>query len=189
MLDVVTATNTEEDTAPSVEVVGVIEDEDLEAVDGKRTLQKGPIRYYDKRQQLELVLAVQKLFKLGNCQSDPIASGEEEDCGVEMKGVDIWEDATCLALLKEGMLPNTIGLEEGKRAIKRANNYCWKEQRLYFKDLYVPKTEERIPLVVQMHEDLGHSGEQRMLAKVYRRYLWHSQTEDVKSVVRRCQQC
>jgi hypothetical protein len=38
MLDVVTATNAKEDTAPSVEVVGVAEDEDLEAVDGKRTL-------------------------------------------------------------------------------------------------------------------------------------------------------
>ncbi len=106
-----------------------------------------------------------------------------------MKGIDIWKDATCLALLKEGMLLDTIGLEEGKRARKRANNYCWKEQRLYFKDLYVPKPEERIPLVVQMHEDLRHSGEQRMLAKICRKYFWHSQTEDVKSVVRRCQQC
>jgi hypothetical protein len=89
MLDIVTATNAEEDTAPSVEVVGVAEDEDLEAVDGKRTLQKGPIRYYDKRQQLELVLAAQELSELGNCEIDPTASGEEEDCGVETKGVDI----------------------------------------------------------------------------------------------------
>jgi len=86
------------------------------------------------------------------------------------------------------MLPNTIDLEEGKRARKRTNNYCWKEQRLYFKELYVPKPEERIPLVVQMHEDLGHSGEQRMLAEICRRYFWHSRTEDVKSVVK-CQQC
>ncbi len=34
-----------------------------------------------------------------------------------------------------------------------------------------------------MHEDLGHSREQRMLAEICRRYFWHSQTEDVKSVV------
>jgi len=94
-----------------------------------------------------------------------------------------------LELLKKGMLPNTIDLEEGKRARKRASNYCWKGQRLYFKGLYVPKPEERIPLVIQMHEDLGHFGEQRMLADICRRYFWHSQTEDVKTVVRRCQQC
>jgi hypothetical protein len=64
-----------------------------------------------------------------------------------------------------------IDLEEGKRARKRASNYCWKEQRLYFKGLYVPKLEERMPLVIQMHEDLGHFGEQRMLAEMCQRYF------------------
>jgi hypothetical protein len=189
MLDVVTATNTNEKAAPIVEVVGAAKDEDLEVVDGKEALQKGPIRYYDKRQQLELVLVAQELSELGDREVNPTGSGEEDDCGVETKGTDIWKDATCLALLREGMLLDTIDLEEGKRARKRANNYYWKEQRLYFKELYVPKHEERIPLVVQMHEDLGHSGKQRMLAKICRRYFWHSRTEDVKSAVRRCQQC
>jgi len=134
-------------------------------------------------------LVAQELSELGDCEVDPTGSEKEENREVEMKGTDIWRDATYLALLKEGMLPDTIDLEEGKRAKKRANNYYWKEQRLYFKGLYVPKPEERIPLVVQMHEDLGHSGEQRMLAEICRRYFWHSRTEDVKSVVRRCQQC
>ncbi len=52
-----------------------------------------------------------------------------------------------------------VELEEGKRARKRAEHYCWKEWRLFFRDLYVPRPEERRTLVVQMHEDLGHSGE------------------------------
>ncbi|CAM6073883.1 unnamed protein product [Sphagnum tenellum] len=112
-----------------------IDDEDLEATDGKQILQKGSIRYYDKWQQLELVLATQELSELDDREVDPTRSGEEENCGVDMKGIDIWRDATCLALLKKGMLPDTIDLEEGKRARKRANNYCWKE-------LYVPKPEE-----------------------------------------------
>ncbi|CAK9256013.1 unnamed protein product [Sphagnum jensenii] len=51
MLDIVTATNADEEAAPNVEVVGGAEDEDLEATDGKQTLQKGSIRYYDKRQR------------------------------------------------------------------------------------------------------------------------------------------
>jgi len=54
-----------------------------------------------------------------------------------MKGSDIWEDATCLVLLREGMLPEMCELEEGKRARKRAEHYCWKEHKLFFKDLYV----------------------------------------------------
>jgi hypothetical protein len=37
-LDVVTTTNADEEALPNVEVVGTVEDEDLEAVDGKQTL-------------------------------------------------------------------------------------------------------------------------------------------------------
>jgi len=66
-------------------------------------------------------------------------------------------------ILREGVLPGMIKVEEGKRARKRAASYCWKEQKLFFKDLYVPKPEERRSLVIQMHEDLGHLGEQRLL--------------------------
>ncbi len=113
-----------------------------------------------------MVLAAQKLSEPSDCEIDPTGSGKEEDRGLETKDIDICRDATCMALLREGMLPNTIELEEVKRARKQASNYCWKEQRLYFKELYVPKPEERIPLVVQMHEDLAHSGEQRMLAEI-----------------------
>jgi hypothetical protein len=90
-----------------------------------------------------------------------------------MKGSNVWEDATCLALLIEGMLPKMVELEEGKRARKRAKHYCWKEQKLFFKDLYVPRPEERRSLVLLMHEDLGHSGEQRLLAEICQRYFWH----------------
>jgi len=53
----------------------------------------------------------------------------------------------------------------------------------------VPKLEERRSLVVQMHEDLGHSGKQRILTEICQRYFRHHQTEDVKSVVRSYQQC
>jgi len=106
-----------------------------------------------------------------------------------MKGSNVWEDATCLALLIEGMLPKMVELEEGKKARKRAEHYCWKEQKLFFKDLYVPRPEERRSLVLLMHEDLGHSGEQRLLAEICWRYFWHCRTEDVKLVVRSCPQC
>jgi hypothetical protein len=44
-------------------------------------------------------------------------------------------------------------------------------ERLYFKDLYVPKPDERTPLVTQIHEDLGHAGEERTLTEVCKRYF------------------
>jgi hypothetical protein len=76
-----------------------------------------------------------------------------------------------LGLLKTDALPDSVDLEESKRARKRVNNYWWKEQRLYFKRLLVPKLEERMSLVSQMHEDLGHFGEQKMLVEICRRYF------------------
>jgi hypothetical protein len=75
-----------------------------------------------------------------------------------------------------------VDLEKNKRARKRVSNYYWKEQRLYFKGLLVPKPEERMSLVSQMHEDLGHFREQRTLVEICRRYFWHHRTEDVKVV-------
>jgi hypothetical protein len=114
---------------------------------------------------------------------------EAEQGGEERKGLDIWQDATCLALIKDGVLPDLIELNEGKRVRKRAANYCWKEQKLFFKDLYVPKPDERRSLVLQMHANLGHSDEQRLLFEICRRYFWYCRTEDVRSMVRSCQQC
>jgi len=171
MLNPVTGIDTDEEAAPNVRVAGAAKDEDLEATQAKQALQKGRIRYYGKQQQLELILVAQELSGLSHHEVNLTELGKEEECGIGTECTDIWDDTTCLVLLKEGMLPDTCGLEEGKRARRRASNYYWREQKLYFKGLYVPKLEERIALVVQMHQDLGHSGEHRMSTEIYRRYF------------------
>ncbi len=119
----------------------------------------------------------------------PTESDHEEDHAVKPGCIDIWEDTSCLMLLKEGVLPATVDFEEGKRIRKRASNYCWKEQKLFFKTLLVPEPEDRVSLVRRMHEDLGHFGEKRTLTEIRRRYFWHNRTADVKATVRGCQQC
>ncbi|CAN5950575.1 unnamed protein product [Sphagnum jensenii] len=174
MLDIVAKIDANEEATPNIEVMGAAENEELEVANGEQRLQKGQIKYYNRRQHIELVLVAQQLSEIRGHEVNPTVSGDEDKCGVEMKSFDIWQDTNCLALLKEGMLPDVIDLEEGKRAKKRVGNYCWKEQKLFFKDLYVPKPKERRPLVLQMHKDLGHSGEQRLLTEICRRYFWHS---------------
>jgi len=162
MLDVVTEeSQDEEDNSPVEDVEGADSkgDQNSRPPDGKRALKERRTQYYYRQQQLELVLAAQQLSEVGKHESNLMESNEGEIYGVEARSVDIWQDTTCLESLKEGQLPDTVDLEEGKRARKRVNNYCWKGQKLYFKGLYVPKPEERIPLVIQMHEDLGHFGE------------------------------
>jgi hypothetical protein len=192
MLDVVTEMNQDEETNSFMEDVEAADNEEnqnLGPVDGRQALKKEMTRYYDRQQQLELVLAAQELSGFGEHELGHMESGEEETREMDTRSIDIWKDATCLGLLKEGILPDTVDLEESKRARKRITNYCWKEERLYFKGLYVPKPEEKMRLVSQMHEDLGHFGEQRTLAEICRRYLWHNRTEDVRTVVKMCQQC
>jgi len=150
---------------------------------GDKREQRGGVRvalkrrvpqYFDRRQQSELALAAQELFKFGDRELNPTQSEDEEDHEVRSSCVDIWEDTDCLMFLKEGVLPNAVDYEGAKRIKKRASNYCWKEQKLFFKALLVPKYEERVSLVRQMHEDLGHFGEQWTLAEVRRKYFWHN---------------
>jgi len=146
-------------------------------------------QYYDKQQQLELVLATQQLFESGEHDLVPTGSDEEDEWGADIRHRYIWEDVPCLDLLQGGMLPDTVDPVEVKRARKRVSNYHWQDQSLYFKGLLVPRPEDCMGLVVRMHKDLGHSGEERTLAEICRRYFWHNRIKDVKTVVKVCQQC
>jgi hypothetical protein len=105
------------------------------------------------------VLAAQELLKYGEHDEGDAKFDKQEAYDVDAESMDIWEDEVCLELLKGGVIPDTADLQVGKRTRKRATDYCWKDDKLYFKGLYVPKPEERIKFVSQMHEDLGHFGE------------------------------
>jgi hypothetical protein len=52
-------------------------------------------------------------------------SDEEDEWGASTTHQDIWEDATCMDLLQGGMLLDTAGLGESKKAKKRISNYHW----------------------------------------------------------------
>ncbi len=159
-------------------------EEDVEATDSeevrnsgfpkdKRVLTRKP-KYYSGQQQLELVLAAQELLKYGEHDEGDAKFDKQEACDVDAESMDIWEDEVYLELLKGGVIPDTADLQAGKRTRKRATDYCWKDDKLYFKGLYVPKPKERIKLVSQMHEDLGHFGEQRTLTEICQRYYWNN---------------
>jgi len=165
MLDVASTEDLSEEPFPEEGAVST--GDKPEQCGGVRTTLKRRVpQYFDKRQQLELALATQELSEFGDHELSPTQSEGEEDHEVRSSCVDIWEDADCLMFLKEGVLSDAVDYEKGKRIRKRASNYCWKEQKFFFKTLLVPKSEERVSLVRQMHEDLGHFGEQRTLAEV-----------------------
>ncbi len=165
MIDAASEEDPYEELLPDEETVSTSEESMQNEVARVVSRRRRP-RYFDKRQQLELVLAAQELSELGDPELSPTNSFEEGNQGVRSSSIDIWEDTDCLTLLQQGTLPDAVGVEEGKRIRKRASHYCWKEQKLCFKNLLVPRPEERMSLMRQMHEDLGHFGEQRMLAEI-----------------------
>ncbi len=61
---------------------------------------------------------MQELSKFGVLQFSFIESNDEEDREMGTRCINIWEDEICLGLLKEGILPDAIDLEESKRARK-----------------------------------------------------------------------
>jgi hypothetical protein len=169
------------------EVAGDDEILHLESPRGKQIISRGGTRYYDKKQQLELVLAAQGLAHEDTHQASGLRS--KEAGANDSNQIDIWEDAVCIGWLKEGFPPDGVNPQERRRVRKRAKQYCWKDGKLYFKGLCVPKPEERLELVTQMHKDLGHFGKQKTLAEICQRYFWSNRTECVKALVRTCQQC
>jgi hypothetical protein len=106
-------------------------------------------------------------------------SNSEEDNGVEETGkqMDIWKDETCMVLLSGGTLDQVLNdVIEIDRAKRRLLNYHWRKDMLFFKDLVVPKPEERHVLVKNIHKEIGHFSEGRTLAEVKKRFLWHDKT-------------
>jgi hypothetical protein len=188
MLDVAMGENPSEGSTPAGEVISG-RAEPVQHKEVPVVVKRKRPQYLNKQQQLELVLAAQEMSELRDPSLSPTDSDDEEDCEGKTSCMDIWKDADCLTLLREGVLADTVNPDESKRIRRRVNNYGWREQKLFFKDLLVPRPEERVPLVRQMHEDLGHFGEHRTLAEVRRKYFWHNRTADVKAVVKECQQC
>jgi hypothetical protein len=126
MLDVLAeASQDEEDDSPGedVEAADIEEVRNSGSPKGKRMLTGKP-KYYNKQQQLELVLVAQELLKYEEHNEGDAKFEEQATCDVDAESIDIWEDEVCLELLKGGVIPETTDLQEGKRARKRAANYC-----------------------------------------------------------------
>jgi hypothetical protein len=68
-------------------------------------------------------------------------------------------------------------------------NYHWQDERLYFKGLFVPRPEDQMGLIIQMHEDLEHFEKERTLIEICMKYFWHNRTTNVEMVIKLCQQC
>ncbi|CAK9253758.1 unnamed protein product [Sphagnum jensenii] len=88
-----------------------------ESSKGKHNDCRGGTKYYNKEQQMELVLAAQGMMHDDAHQDSNVRS--EEASAVDANQTYIWEDVMCMGWLKEGSVPDEI---PGKR---RALSASW----------------------------------------------------------------
>jgi hypothetical protein len=58
-----------------------------------------------------------------------------------------------------------------------------------FKGLVIPKPEEHRQIIMDIHDEIGHFGEGRILVEVKSEYFWHNMTKFVKEVICTCKNC
>jgi hypothetical protein len=113
MLEVLTeASHDEKDDSPGDGDEAIVGEEirDSESSKRKQILRRGKTKYYDRKQQLELVLAAQALLEDDGQGTHDASSGGEEAYAGDASKTDIWEDAVCPGLLKEGFILGAIDL-------------------------------------------------------------------------------
>jgi hypothetical protein len=89
MLDVVTEINHDEDTNSLMENAEGTDNEEIQNLrtnNGKQALKMEINRYYDKQQQLKLVLVARELSKFGDHELSHTKSDEKETCGMDIQG-------------------------------------------------------------------------------------------------------
>ncbi|CAK9276331.1 unnamed protein product [Sphagnum jensenii] len=118
MLDLAVGEGPSEESAPTGESIAA-QDEHVQQRDMSVAIKRRRPQYFDRQQQLDLALAAQRLSELGDPDLNPTSSNDEDECEVRMGCVDIWEDADCLALLREGVLADTVDSDEGRRIRRR----------------------------------------------------------------------
>jgi hypothetical protein len=74
-----------------------------------------------------------------------------------------------LSLLQDGQAPNGVFEEEMTKIKKKIQNYNWHADQLLFKGSLVPKLEDRKEIIMELHQEIGHFGENMTFGKVHAR--------------------
>lgn len=137
---------------------------------------------------------------------DSLTELNAEDERVEGASNDIFDDKLVLHYLKTGNfdpdnLPGDTPSElkrEMKRIRKRASIYKWDAGKncllrlgteKYPCEREVPPPDQRADLVRSMHLDLGHLSAVKLSSVILQRYVWRGVTEQIKELVKGCEQC
>ena len=88
---------------------------------------------------------------------------------------DVWKDPKMLCYLITGEFPKDCPKSEKDRISKKGKRYCMEDNHVFFIGVkgkrQVPPPVERIPLIKQLHEALGHRRERTMMYELRKKYF------------------
>ena len=106
---------------------------------------------------------------------------------------DVWNDTPVMQYLQAGTLEPGISDGENRRIKRRASAYMWRNGKLWRRvkkeEKVVPKIDDRINLIREMHETTGHFGCKRTLHLVMTGHWWQGMMQQVREVVGSCEAC
>ncbi len=125
-------------------------------------------------------------------------TGDDVDEDSEQRGpritTDVWKDQGVLYRLQHGQfLPNTLS-QERDRIVHRMARFHWEGDLMFRRwpdgtRRVVPRPEQRLQLIRQVHEDLGHFGVRRTHSMLRGQYWWVGMQKEVATYVGRCEVC
>ena len=108
--------------------------------------------------------------------------------------VDITENKATIGYLQNGDFPEGTDRKEQNRIRKRALNFEIRSGQLFkkkdpsFGERLVPAKQDRLPIVVKMHQ-IGHPGVDRLRTMVNQQYYWPGIGAMAKAVKDNCAHC
>ena len=107
---------------------------------------------------------------------------------------DIWEDEAVLHKLQQGIFPLGLSTMERDIVSHRIIRFRWANSLLVCMwpngtRRIVPRPDQRVFLVRQVHEELGHFGVQRTHSMLRNKYWWTGMYQQVATYISRCEVC
>jgi transposase InsO family protein len=134
--------------------------------------------------------------KSGQAMSENVendADGDSDQRGPQVT-TDVWKDQGVLYRLQHGQFLHDTTPQERDRIVHRMARFHW-EGGLVFRRWpdgsrrVVPRPDQRLQLVRQVHEDLGHFGVRRTHSMLQGQYWWMGMQQEVATYVGRCEVC
>lgn len=90
--------------------------------------------------------------------------------GGEQKWKDVWGDLNCLQFIQIKQMPSSAIEKKNLQVKNQAQNYVWKGDQLCFWNMMVFKPNERKDIILEMHKEIGHFGEQQTFVEICKWY-------------------